>query len=222
MSSKGRLLGVLGALVLTEARVLSVTVLAPALRRVVVGGDGLRRANWHPGDKLQVVLPGHVLRTYTPCRWDRVAGETELVLYAHGASPGAAWGRTVAVGDTVRLFGPRTSLRVPPGPTAVFGDETAFGLVLALDARAVLEVSDPAAAAAFGVIRPEARLFPVDGDRHFDALADALLQAAAGATVVLAGRARSISAVRARLLARGLAAPRLVRAYWADGRVGLD
>ncbi len=222
MSAKGRLLGALGPLLLTEARVVSATALAPTLRRVVVRGEGLRRADWHPGDKIQVVLPGHVVRTYTPCRWDRATGETELLLYAHGGAPGATWGRTLAVGATVRFFGPRTSLRVPPGPAVVFGDETAFGLVRALDARAVLEVSDPAAAAAFGGLRPGARLFPVDGDRHFDALADALVEAAAGATVVLAGRARSIQAVRTRLMARGLAAPRHTRAYWADGRAGLD
>lgn len=222
MSAKGRILGALGPVLLTEARVLSVEAIVPSLRRIVLGGEALRRARWHPGDKVQVVLAGHLVRTYTPSRWDAMRGETELLHYAHGKGPGAEWGRSVRPGDAVRLFGPRGSLRSDGGPVALFGDETTLGLAVALAARAILEVSEPAVGAAAAALLPGTSTFAVDGDRHFDALVDALIEAGNGATLMLAGRARSIAEVRRRLTARGVPAPRLVRPYWADGKVGLD
>jgi NADPH-dependent ferric siderophore reductase len=217
MSVKGRLLGALGPLVLREARVVAVESLSASLRRVRVAGESLRGAPWRPGDKVQVVI-GADVRTYTPTAW---AGDTtSFLVFAHGAGPGAAFGRAVSVGDRVRFVGPQRSVRVD-GPVVLFGDETAFGLAEALDARGVFEVSDRDAAAAFAAFRPSV-MIPVDGDRHYDAVAEALVAASGGATVVLAGRARSIQEVRRRLAARGRAAPKHVKAYWADGKAGLD
>lgn len=220
MSAKGRILGALGGLVLKEGRVTQVDAPHPALRRVEISGEALRGVAWSPGDKVQVVLPSLDVRTYTPCRWDAATGATTLLIYCHGDAPGARWARELAAGDGVRLLGPSRSLRPPPGPTIVFGDETAFGLVLALGARGVLEVSDLGAAEAFRAMHLDGLLLPKAGERHLEAAAEALC--AFEGTVVLAGRARSIQVVRGLLQQRGARAPQHVRAYWADGRVGLD
>lgn len=220
MSAKGRILGALGSLVLKDARVTSVERLAPRLRRVRLAGEALRGVAWTPGDKVQVLLPNRDVRTYTPCGWDADAGGTSLLVFVHGDGPGARWGGKVAVGDTVRFIGPQPSLRPPSGPATVFGDETAFGLVEALGGRGVLEVSDLDAGRAFTNLHPGTAVIPADGERHLDRIADTLVSA--GGTLVLAGRARSIQGIRARLQARGIAAPTHVKAYWADGKVGLD
>lgn len=213
MSLKGRVFGALGAWVLTEGRVTAVTPLSARLRRVAIGG--LPDAPFVPGDRVQLVV-GSDTRTYTPTRWS--GGATELLVFSHGDGPGAAWGRAVAPGDRVRFAGPQRSIRVD-GPVVVFGDETAFGLAEALGAFGVFEVSDRDAAAAFLTDHPGVAI-PVDGDRHYDAVVDAL--AARGIPVVFAGRSRSIQEVRRRWLAAGRAAPAGIKPYWADGRTGLD
>ncbi|MES2642219.1 MAG: siderophore-interacting protein [Myxococcota bacterium] len=226
MSVKGRLLGALGAFVLTEARVTAAVSLSPRLRRITLQGDGLKGVAWHPGDKVQVLLPSQDTRTYTPCAWDGARGVTSLLVFSHGQGPGSLWGAGLKPGDLVRFVGPQRSITVPRGPVVLFGDETTFALAEALDATAVFEVSDLEAAAAFVRTRTRTVTIPSNGTAHLDAvagaLADAFVGAGAGATIALAGRAKSIQAVRAGLSARGIAAPRHVKAYWADGRVGLD
>jgi NADPH-dependent ferric siderophore reductase len=217
MSAKGRVLGALGRLVLREARVAQVIDLASRLRRVVVTGDDLRGVVWIPGDKAQLVLPDRSVRTYTPCSWDAGAGSTSFLVFVHGDAPGAAWGRTVRAGDPVRFLGPQRSLRAE-GPCVVVGDETAFGLAEALDAFGVFEVSDHDAAAAF--VREGRGVAVPRGD--LSAVADQVAAVAAGRALVLAGRASSIQGLRPLLAARGVPWPKQVKAYWADGKRGLD
>ena len=90
-SGKGILLGALGGLVLRDATVRAVRDVAPHFRAVELVGPALRGVDFHPGDKIQVLLPSRDVRTYTPLRWDSEAGATELLVYHHTDSPAGAW-----------------------------------------------------------------------------------------------------------------------------------
>lgn len=135
-----------------SARVRESRLLEERLRLVVLGDESLRGARWTPGDKVQVALGGWAFRTYTPMSWDANTGSTQLLVFLHGEAPGAAWGRSLRVGDSCALFGPRDSLDLNAlgRPALVFGDETSFALAHAMrftprgaaDVRMVFEVTD--------------------------------------------------------------------------------
>src|ERR1041384_3563080 len=112
MSTKGRILRFLSGF-LKEGEVIAVQELEPAFHLVklrVAGG----RADWRPGDKVQVLLPGDDVRTYTPMEWSS-DGTTSLLAYLHGDTPASRWARDVAVGQRVHLAGPQRSLIMPEG-----------------------------------------------------------------------------------------------------------
>ncbi len=137
--------GFLGRLLFRQATVTSTETLSPHFIRLILTGDALRGATWSPGDKLQVYLTSVGTRAYTPVRWDTSIGQTELLLYAHGDTPGVRWARSATVGTKAQLFGPRSSLAIAnAGRSFVFGDETSIALALtqATTGTAVLEVTD--------------------------------------------------------------------------------
>lgn len=228
MASPKVLLGrLVGPLLFKKATVTRVERASPRFALIALEGADLRGASWRPGDKVQLFLP-EGLRTYTPLSWE-ARGATTLLAFAHGAgSPGARWAASVQRGDTVQVFGPRRSLDAGDGATrvAVLGDETSLGLAVALAARhdvtAFLEVDDAdeakAALAATGT-RAELRCFPrTASEAHLPALAEAVRTF--GAPLALfSGRAKSIQSLRA--LLRGGGASK-TKAYWADGKRGLD
>lgn len=239
MASGKSLLGaVVGRLFFREARTTAVDDLAPGFRRVTFEGEALTTASWEPGDKIQIYLPDQGTRTYTPIRWDASRGSSELLVYVHGASPGAEWGRTLRVGDRWRFFGPRRSIRASElaGSAVVFGDETSFGVGRALSdalggtsaVRCVFEVGNvtasSAALAQLGL--PDATLVERRAeDAHLAEAREALvarLGAQAGASLVMTGRAQSIQILRAQLKQRGALRPGKVKAYWSVGKKGLD
>jgi NADPH-dependent ferric siderophore reductase len=230
---------VLGPLFLHQPVVASVRDVAPQFRRVELAGDDLRGLGYRAGDKVQVFLPGVGPRTYTPFGFDATRGVMQLLVYAHGESPGAVWGRRISVGERVRVFGPRSSLALEglTGPVVLFGDETSFAVARALvekrgsaaDVGLVFECDDKAAAdaALADLGLAEARLV-ARGDGHLSEV-EAELRAALGrssggaATLVLTGKATSIQAIRAAFKARPAAhAKQMTKAYWAPGKVGLD
>src|SRR6478752_6178721 len=96
-STKGMLLSAFGRLVLRDARVTAVRELGDRTREIVLEGAALRDVEWVPGDKIQVLLPTRDVRTYTPASWDQRRGSTELIVFAHGDSPGARWSQRIAV-----------------------------------------------------------------------------------------------------------------------------
>jgi NADPH-dependent ferric siderophore reductase len=217
-SGKGRLLGLLGGLVLTEAKVQAVGTPHPLYRRVVIEGEGLRTRSWQPGDKIQVLLPSNDVRTYTPIDW--AEGRTTLLLHAHGSAPGARWTEAVRPGDVVRFVGPQRSLRLG-GVGLLTGDETSLGVAASarrLGARAVLRVTNvPAAEAA-------ARSLDVSVDlAGSDEEAAALLRerAAGVATAVACGGGAWIQRAREVLRAAGVREVR-AKAYWIAGKTGID
>jgi len=220
---------------LDTARVTAVSRLSPGFLRVELSAEAFRKATWVPGAKLQFrPRRGTMsLRTYTPVRWDVGRGATELIVFTHGDGPAAKWFGRVAVGEACEVFGPRRSidLRDPAGPVVFVGDESSVALACALrtvthDVSHVFEARDPAGLA--GVladlgIAERAAVVPQALDRA-ELLQQA--QAAAGSTpydLVVTGDAATVHAVRRG--SRGWSrVPRQVKgkAYWAEGRTGLD
>ncbi|MBX3223057.1 MAG: siderophore-interacting protein [Labilithrix sp.] len=227
---------IVGRLLFREVTTLEIRDLGRSFRLVRFGGDALRSATWEPGDKMQIYLPGQGMRTYTPMTWDVDGGVAELLVFVHGTSPGAEWGRRLRVGDRWQLFGPRRSIRGagPADPFVLFGDETSFGVARALtDAkgasrvRCVFEVNDvaesEAALAAVGVSGTTLERQPADA--HLAATSERLIDELAAhpsAALVMTGRAQSIQLVRAHLKAKRALRAGTVKAYWSVGKTGLD
>ncbi|MBX3263192.1 MAG: siderophore-interacting protein [Labilithrix sp.] len=235
-SGKSVFEAVVGRLLFREVTTLEIRDLGRSFRLVGFGGDALRSASWEAGDKIQIYLPGQGMRTYTPMTWDADRGTAELLVYIHGTSPGAEWGRRLRVGDRWQLFGPRRSIRStgPADPLVLFGDETSFGVARALadakrgsSVRCVFEVNDAveskAALAELGVSGTTIERRPADA--HLAATSERLLEeldALPSAALVMTGRAQSIQLVRGRLKAKRALRAGKVKAYWSVGKTGLD
>ncbi|WP_404362378.1 siderophore-interacting protein [Corallococcus coralloides] len=234
-NAKAMLGSMLGRFLFTEAKVTQVREVSRAFRQIDCEGPALRAQGWTPGDKVQVFLPGLGMRTYTPLSWDEARGATAFLVYLHGDSPGAKWGRDARTGDTVRFFGPRRSVALESGdaPVVIFGDETSFAVAHALRTGAKRDVTP-----IFEVTRredcaPALRELGFEGqdvertagDAHLTQVHERLreaLRAKPGATLVMTGRAQSIQALRSKLRGDGERATPKVKAYWAVGKTGLD
>jgi len=229
----------LSQLFFNELTIESVRDVSPHFRYLQVAGDWLRSAQCAAGDKLQIMISDAGPRTYTPFAHDVANGRLGLLAYVHGATPGAAWMERASVGQQFRAFGPRGSLPLGAGhgPVVFVGDETSFGAAVALhEARAardplvfVFECTDVVECelvlSDFGIVafRLVARQ---PGGTHLDALTAAVRGALgehASSKLVLTGHAQTIQALRARLKQEQVE-PRgqKVKAYWADGKEGLD
>lgn len=65
-------------------------------------------------------------RDYTPRRFDAALGELELDFVRHGDGPAATWAEAAAVGDSLHIVGPKSSLVLPSDVEWMLlaGDET--------------------------------------------------------------------------------------------------
>lgn len=213
-----------------------------AHRSIELTGDALRRAAWQAGDEVQIRADpdGFAVRTYAPMSWDRGRGATRLLAYAHGDGPGATWVRTVRVGETGQLVGPRRSVVLADlgeRPVLFAGDETSFATVAAWrnerpgrePLAVVLEVTDAGESrTTLERIRvPGAWLIERDGTgRHLEELSEAIidgLRTHPDAALCLTGLAQTIASVRHHLRRAGLGnRPTRVKPYWDLHRGGLD
>ncbi|TKK86216.1 siderophore-interacting protein [Herbidospora galbida] len=214
---------------LTQAVVTAKTALSEHFVRVELRSDRFRTASWTPGCKVQLRTDrGMTMRTYTPFGWDPAEGTVSLVAYEHGTGPAARWFDRVTPGDPCDLLGPRRSIDLSgAAPRLVFvGDETSVGLAAVLrqtrpdGVTYVLESTRPAeyteVLAALGVT---ATVVPKTADRR--GLLDA---AGTGAyDLVVTGDAATVGPIR-RAARDWTPAPGKVfgKAYWAEGRTGLD
>ncbi len=211
----------LAGFMLKHSRVTQVTALSPSLIRFDVQGEELRDVKWTPGDKAQILIPGQAVRTYTPFGWrdDSVS----FLGFIHGASPGSNWLRTLRAGDPVDFIGPQRSLNASGinGPVLVVGDETSIAVSRAFsESRRVivaLEASDVEGTrevcAKLGL--SNSSIVPRG---NLDALAtNVKAHVDSGATPFFTGRASTIQQLKQRLKIRGD-----TKAYWADGKRGLD
>lgn len=214
MSGKGKILRWLGAVALREATVTALTRPAPRYVRVRLRGAVPKGA---PGDKMQLLLPGDDVRTYTPFAW-RDEGDARgfsLLVFLHGDTPATRWAQALRVGDTARFIGPQRALELPEGPLLLVGDETSLAVAASYaEARpgqveAVLEGDVPAAVLADLGIRAT-----VCGPGE----AAAALPARPGA-LGITGSADLIQRIRA--VSSGRDGVR-VKAHWIAGRAGID
>jgi ferric-chelate reductase (NADPH) len=235
----GRIQDALTRLFMKRAMVSESRVLDGGFRLVTLSGDSLRGVRWTPGQKVQVALGGWAYRTYTPLSWDAVHGSTQLLVFLHGAAPGAAWGRALKEGDSCAMFGPHDSLDLNTlgRPALLFGDETSFGLAYAMrftpqgveEVRVVLEVTSKKIAEGvlgqLGITNAELVERRSD-DSHLsevENLAVTHLQDSSIKSGALSGKASSIQRLNKRLRSLGLSSRQIrTRAYWAPGKVGLD
>jgi len=233
----GRLNRALIRLFMKRASVVGFEPVAEGFRLITVESPEFQGIRWIPGQKIQVALgSAFVSRTFTPIEWDAKAGRTRILAYAHGASPGSEWIRSMKAGDECDIFGPRASLDVSgvAGPVVVFGDETSIGLGYSIlrqnPNRAVhclLEVGsvETSRSVLSRLDLSATELFERRWDTtHLQEIEQRLPAfAAAGATFVLTGKASSIQQVRRALKALDIPASRLAsKAYWAPGKTGLD
>ncbi|MBL9039627.1 MAG: siderophore-interacting protein [Archangium sp.] len=219
-----------GGWICSEGTAAEVTTLSPAFVRVRVESPALRGTSVGAGDKVQVLVAESYMRTFTPIDVDPQRGAMTLLAFIHGEEPASRWGRALSVGQRVLFFGPRGSLSLESarGPLVVFGDETSVALAASVKSRAktVLEVTTPADVA------PALQAFDIEatvvarqpGDAHFRALETALRSAVTpDTTVAFSGRAATIQAMRRALRETSTPhAKQLVKAYWAEGKRGID
>lgn len=220
---------------LDDAHVTRSSRLSPEFVRLELTAREFRKATWVPGAKLQIrPRRGSMsLRTYTPISWDAAHGVTELIAYTHGTGPAAHWFGQVTEGQTCEVFGPRRSidLRSTTGPVLFIGDESSVALACALravigDLALVFEARN--AAGLTGVlaqlrITERVAVVAKSTDR-----AGLLRQARDDAmqapyTLLVTGDAATVHAVR-RDSREWERRPHQIKgkAYWAEGRTGLD
>jgi len=220
-----------------QATVAEVETVSRGFQLITLDCPQFRSVAWSPGDKLQIAIGGGLAtRTYTPIDWDLAAGRTRILAYSHASAPGSDWARAVQADNECSVFGPRPSLDVGaiPGPVLLLGDETSFGLALAMqgiarpgDLEIALEVTSfelsSRALDRVGLAGWRPFVKRPDG-AHFDDIERLLARSArAQVTFVLTGRSTTIQRARQVLRARGVPASRVMtKAYWAPGKVGLD
>lgn len=219
------------------ARIAAVETLSPHFRLVDLEGDALRDVTWAVGQKVQVAVgSGLTARTYTPMSWDADRGTTQILAFSHGDGPGSRWANGLRVGDTCQFFGPRRSLDLVDlgAPVVLFGDETSFGLGVALrDSRkgaaatCVFEVTDLGESRqvleAIG-LGDAAVIERTTDDAHLARAESELARlAAGGAPFILTGKASSIQHMSRVLKAASVGSLRVkAKAYWVPGKTGLD
>lgn len=222
---------------LKSARVTEVSQLSPGFVKVGLEAESFRGASWIPGAKLQFRPKRGALslRTYTPIEWDGERGTTSLIAFTHGAGPAAGWFRQVAPGDPCEVFGPRGSidLRDLPRRVVFVGDESSVGLACALttltkDVQHIFEAADPAESTAvltelgfagrFTVVPKESDRAPV-----LQLAREAAQDSTEPFDLVVTGDAATVHAFRrdTRQWPQQAKSTK-ARAYWAEGRTGLD
>lgn len=224
-------------LFLKRASVVGAEPLGHGFHMITLESPQFRTVEWTPGEKVQIALgSAFVNRTYTPIDWHKTAGRTCFLAYAHGSGPGSDWARGVRVGDECDVFGPRASLDVSgfTGPVILLGDETSFGLALAMRQRSyaasvdyVFEVNsfeaskDVLERVDFGPWQPVERL---PDDAHLREIEELLpTWARQDTTFVLTGKSTTLQRARQALKRLNVPAARLmIKAYWAPGKAGLD
>ena len=233
----GRLSKAVMRLWMKPATIVANEQLTDRFHLITLEGPALADITWLPGQKVQIAMgSAFVTRTYTPIEWNPSTGRTCILGYAHGDGPGSAWVRNVAPGDECDVFGPRASLDIGrlSGPLVIVGDETSIGLAYAATRHepkrpvsACFEVANVEStrrlAADLG-LHDVALFAGAHDDAHITAMQETVSNAAAtGAFSVLTGNAGTIQALRQNLRLQSISAAHIVtKAYWAQGKTGLD
>lgn len=223
---KNVLLKVLGPLFLAESKVVSNEKLSPHFQFLTIKGKKFKKADWIPGQKIQVRLGDELMRSYTPSSWDKENGVVQTLVYMHGKGPGALWARDAKPGAKATILGPRGSLVLDESLKEVFffGDETTFGLAYAIrenfkhlsvkcffestdteESKAVLEKFNLKDSALYPL--SQADIIASDIARGFDMKETS--------KIVLSGKQQTIVAIRQKLYTLGITPEQIiVKVYW--------
>jgi ferric-chelate reductase (NADPH) len=220
------------------ATIAEVRALTGHFREVVLTGENLKDVECAPGQTVQFHLGSLKTRTYTPMAWDKSSGSIRFLFFLHGSGPGSEWAATLREGDRCQITGPQDSLDLTgiKEPVLFFGDETSIAAAQALrldthrpDDEYFFEVSS--------LIESEevfrclgftnARLFQRLPDAaHLSEVESVLINVSSRIGLpqwVFTGKAQSIQTLKNHLRARRMFFHRpRVRAYWAEGKTGLD
>ncbi|PJZ43681.1 SIP domain-containing protein [Leptospira brenneri] len=222
---------------LTQTKISKIERLTNDFVLIEITGRKLKESKWIPGGKVQVDVGNFTYRTFTPISVDRGEGKLSFICYQHHNGPASKWINDLKVGDPCEVFGPRDSLDFSnmEGDAILFGDETSFGIAKVLQNKVEkkshlffeLTSTDTGKKAldSLGVTGQRMIERSPDGS-HLQKLSQEIvdrLSQIPDAKVFLTGRASSIQQVRNNLKNSGIPTNKLkVRAYWADGKVGLD
>jgi NADPH-dependent ferric siderophore reductase len=229
----GRVAELAARAILREGTVRALEDLSAGFRRVDLDVGSV---TWAFGQKVQFRVRGIDFRTYTPFAW--TASGVSFLVVRHGTGPARTWVESLAPGQTVQMWGPRSAVdpsKVPGSPIFV-GDETSFALTAAWVAAARAPVagqlyevgSEEESRTVLGrlALGDAATLIArAPGDTHRSELARravALAQAHPGAPIVLTGNVRSIRAARDALKEAKVASAVRAKAHWDPDRKGLD
>ena len=223
---------------LRSAVISTVTHLSGHVRLLELAGDGLKGVTWIPGEKVQFHLGKFKTRTYTPISWDSNEGTARFIMFLHGNGPGSEWAELLKQGDQCHFMGPRSSLNFAEinGDSIFFGDETSIAAALAHHGsngtrqnRYVFEVSSLVESGEViqSIGLPHARLVRKTPDlTHLAEVEQSLVDAASELAApgwIFTGKGQSIQSLRKALRTRDIAFSQLkAKAYWADGKTGLD
>ncbi|AMB57917.1 siderophore-interacting protein [Microterricola viridarii] len=125
-----------------DVTVAGIRPLSPHFTRVTFAGPDLNEWGWYGADqRIKVVLPGEIWRTYTIRAARSALREVDVDFVSHGLTgPATRWLAGAAVGDALSLIGPdATSGAEPDG--YVWRPGTARTLLLAADETAVPAVA---------------------------------------------------------------------------------
>jgi NADPH-dependent ferric siderophore reductase len=218
--------------------------LTPSMRRLRLGGAGLSRLTYAPGQDVMVAVPGasggHFRRRYTIRRLDRASETVDLEIVVHGdgssLGPGARWAARARPGDRLEALGPRGKITVHEGADwhLFAGDESALPAMAAMAeslpagsrAIVVLEVAGAEDEQSIEVVPAvDVDLIwlhrigePGTGTALPDALERLVLPPGVG-HAYLAGELKTVAAMRKVLLGLGLEPDQLSpKPYWRKGK----
>ncbi|MFJ3893296.1 siderophore-interacting protein [Streptomyces sp. NPDC090083] len=218
-------------LVTLRATVTAAEQITDRMRRLRIEGDALAGLDVRPGQQVRVLVTGLTLRTYSVWRHDP-SGVVELCVLDHSeGGPGARWGKSVGVGEQVRLRKPEGTFTLRPDAShhVFVGEETAsVAFAAMLDAL-------PEEARISGCVETEtaADRLPMAHSDRLDwltrggtSLPDAVRELAPepGGIAYVAGEARTVQQVR-QVLVRDLGWDRravLTKPFWAPGKRGME
>ncbi|MGH3726245.1 MAG: siderophore-interacting protein [Mycobacterium sp.] len=232
-----RLSDMLSDVLFTPVHVIEATQLATCFVKIRIASPAFQRAQWTPGDKLQLRTRRGSLhvRAYTPMNWDNREGSTELLAFLHGDGLGARWFDDVTVGTDCDVVGPSGSLDLTKvsNSTVFVGDETSVALAHALRsivpaAVCIYEATDIASLCALlAMLKLNDNTLVVakspDSATLLDELRKTLESSPRPYDLIVSGDAATVNAVRRGARRWPHLAPRIkARAYWAQGRTGLS
>lgn len=220
-----------------ESEIVSVEHWSERFKMIELQGDALKGIHWNAGQKIQIPLAGmRLARTYTPIIWDAQAGKTKFLVFTHGNAPGSNWAKTVALGSRYQIIGPRRSIDISndDSPVLIFGDETVFGLVAALQHSylkrridALFEVENSVECQPI-IDRLHLRNVSLNqrhsDESHLETMGNQIISHLHQQNVlVLAGRALAIQRIKQKIKQYEIKSSRIhTKAYWAAGKTGLD